>query len=184
MLSLFDTLAESLKRNPPEKTGAWVDRVIHDLEESVKATTQQLPELREAGVVDSGALGMLVFFDPLLNTLAGREVRDSGFTEELKDFFSLSGTWQEQKHQGYCLDVVLKLGQEGQEVMGNLMAVGESVVAMPEGDCLKLHLHAVDREKAKQGLAAHGPLWPGLKTILPSRPSASANPRSSRPCTS
>jgi DegV family protein with EDD domain len=156
MLSLFDAFAESLKRNPPEKTGAWVGAVTHDLEAAVKATTQQLPELRQAGVVDSGALGMLVFFDPLLNTLAGREARGSGFSEELKDFFSLSGTWQEQKHLGYCLDVVLKLGQEKQNVMGNLVDIGESVVAMPEGDCLKLHLHTMDREKVKHRLAAQG----------------------------
>ena len=156
MLSFFDTFAESMKRNPPEKTGAWVDAVIHDLEASVKATTQQLPELREAGVVDSGALGMLVFFDPLLNILAGREARGSGFTEELKSFFSLSGTWKEQKLHGYCLDVVLKLGQEEEDITRHLLAVGESVVAMPDGNCLKLHLHTLDREKAKQGLAAHG----------------------------
>jgi DegV family protein with EDD domain len=156
MLSVFDAFVESLKRNPPEKTGAWVDAVTHDLEASVKATTQQLPELREAGVVDSGALGMLVFFDPLLNTLAGREVRGSGFSEELKDFLSLSGTWQEQKHQGYCLDVVLKLGQEEQDIMRNLVEVGESLVAMPDGDCVKLHLHTIDRETVKHRLAAHG----------------------------
>jgi DegV family protein with EDD domain len=156
MLSFFDALVESLERNHPARTGAWVDAVILDLEASVKATTQQLQELREAGVVDSGALGMLVFFDPLLNILAGREARGSGFTEELKTFFSLSGTWKEQKPHGYCLDVVLKLGQEEEDVMRHLMAVGESVVAMPDGNCLKLHLHTLDREKVKQHLAAHG----------------------------
>jgi DegV family protein with EDD domain len=156
MLSFFDAFAESLKRNPPRPTGAWVDAVMHDLEASVKATPQQLQELREAGVVDSGALGMLVFFDPLLNIVAGREARGSGFTEELKSFFSLSGAWVEQKPQGYCLDVVLRLGQEEEDVTRHIVAVGESVVAMPDGNCLKLHLHTLDREKVKQRLAAHG----------------------------
>jgi len=155
MLSLFDAFVESLKRNPPEKTGAWVDAVTHDLKESVKATTQQLSELREAGVVDSGALGMLVFFDPLLSILAGRELRDSGFSEEMKDYFNLSETWKEQKHQGYCVDLVLKLGQGEQDVMRQVMEVGESVIAMPEGDCLKLHLHTIDKEAMKQSLEAH-----------------------------
>ena len=156
MLSFFDTFAESMRRRPPEKTGAWVGAVVHDLEASVKATTQQLRELREAGVVDSGALGMLVFFHPLLNILAGREARGSGFTEELKSFFSLSGTWKEQKPHGYCLDVVLKLDQTEQDVVRHLVEVGESVVAMPEGDYLKLHLHTIDRETVKHCLAAHG----------------------------
>ena len=34
--------------------------------------------------------------------------------------------------------------------------VGESLVAMPGGDWLKIHLHASDREKARQELAALG----------------------------
>ena len=156
MLSFFDAFVASLKRNPPSQSGAWVDEVLLDLEKSVKTTTQQLQELREAGVVDSGALGMLVFFDPLLNILAGREARGSGFTEELKSFLRLSGTWKEQKSHGYCLDVVLKLGQAEEDVTRHLMAVGESVVAMPDGNCLKLHLHTLDREKVRQRLAAHG----------------------------
>jgi DegV family protein with EDD domain len=156
MLSFFDALVESLRRNPPRQTGAWVDAVIPDLEASVKATTQQLKELKEAGVVDAGALGMLVFFDPLLNILAGREARGSGFTEDVKSFLTLSGTWKEQKPHGYCLDVVLKVRQEEEDVMPHLMVVGESAVAMPDGNCLKLHLHTLDREKVKQRLAAHG----------------------------
>jgi len=34
---------------------------------------------------------MFVFFDPLLNTLAGRAVRPSLFTDDLKGSFNLSG---------------------------------------------------------------------------------------------
>ena len=156
MLSFFDAFVESAKRNPPAQSGAWVDAVVLDLEASVKATTQQLQELREAGVVDAGALGMLVFFGPLLNVVAGREARGSGFTEELKSVLSLSEDWKEQRSDGYCLDVVLKLGQEEEDVTRHLMAVGESVVAMADGNCLKLHLHTRDREKVKRRLAEHG----------------------------
>ena len=85
MISLFDTLVTSLKKNPPEETERWVERVIQDMEETVRNTREQLPELKKAGVVDAGALGMLVFLDPLLNTLAGRAVRPSLFTGDLKD---------------------------------------------------------------------------------------------------
>jgi DegV family protein with EDD domain len=156
MLSLFDTLVTSLERTPPEETGNWVESVIHDLEEAVRATTEQLPELRNAGVVDAGALGMLVFLDPLLNTLAGRAIKPSLFTADLKDSLSLSRDWQDREYQGYCLDVVLKIEPEGQEVMKHILDVGESVVAMPEGGCLKVHLHATDRERTRRDLATFG----------------------------
>src|SRR5512136_1723677 len=156
MISLFDTLPTSLKRTPPEETGIWVESIIHDMEETVRNTREQLLELREAGVVDAGALGMLVFFDPLLNTLAGRTVRPSLFTDDLKDSFNISGTWQDRKYQGYCLDVLLKIEREEQEVVKHIMDVGESLVAMPHGECLKVHLHAMDRERARQDLTALG----------------------------
>jgi len=156
MISLFDTLVTSLKKTPPEETGMWVESIIHDMEETVRNTKEQLLELREAGVVDAGALGMLVFFDPLLNTLAGRTVRPSLFTDDLKDSFNISGTWQDRKYQGYCLDVLLKVENEEKEVVKHIMDVGESLVAMPHGECLKVHLHAADRERARQDLTAIG----------------------------
>jgi len=156
MISLFDALSTSLKRTPPEGTGIWVDSIIHDMEETVRNTREQLPQLKEAGVVDAGALGMLIFLDSLLNTLAGRTVRPSLFTDHLKDSFNVSATWQNSEYQGYCFDVLLKVGQEEQEVIKHVMDVGESVVAMPNGERLKVHLHASDREKVRQDLAALG----------------------------
>jgi len=156
MISLLDTLTTSLKTTPPEETGKWVDSVIHDMEEAVKNTREQLPELREAGVVDAGALGMLVFFDPLLNTLAGRTVKPSLFMDDLKDSFILSGTWQDRKYRGYCLDVLLKIEPEGQQAIKHIMDVGESVVATADGECLKVHLHSTDRERARQQFTAIG----------------------------
>jgi len=156
MISLFDTLCTSLKKTPPEETGAWVDSIIDDLEETVRNTREQLPELKQAGVVDAGALGMLVFLDPLLNTLAGRSVRPSFFTDDLKDSINVSATWQDRKYQGYCFDVLLKVEKEEQEVIKHVVDLGESVVAMPDGDCLKVHLHASDRERVRQDLTAIG----------------------------
>src|SRR5208337_4671257 len=101
-------------------------------------------------------LGMLVFLEPLLNTLVGRRVRPSLFTDDLKDSFNISATWHDSKYQGYCFDVLLKVGQEEQEVIKHVMDVGESVVAMPHGECLKVHLHASDRERVRQDLTAIG----------------------------
>jgi len=156
MISLFDTLVASLERTPPEETGMWVESILHDMEETVRNTRDQLLELKEAGVVDAGALGILVFFDPLLNTLAGHTVMPSLFTDNLKDSFNISRTWQDRKYQGYCLDVLLKVEHEEQEVVKHIMDVGESVVATPNGECLKVHLHATDREKAREDLTAIG----------------------------
>ena len=156
MISLFDALCTSLKKTPPEETGTWVDSIIDELEETVRNTRDQLPELKKAGVVDAGALGMFVFLDPLLNTLAGRSARPSFFTDDLKDSFNVAANWQDRKYQGYCFDVLLKVEQEEREIIKHVMDMGESVVAMPDGEYLKVHLHASDRERVKQDLTAVG----------------------------
>ncbi|MBA4395226.1 MAG: hypothetical protein C0407_16875, partial [Desulfobacca sp.] len=156
MLSVYDALVTSLKRTPPEETGCWVEEVIHELTETVRTTTEQLPELKRAGVVDAGALGMLVFLDPLLNILAGREVQHSSFMDDLKETLNLSANWQDREYKGYCLDVVLKVDREESDVMKHILNVGESLVTMSEGGCLKVHLHAPDREKVRLELASFG----------------------------
>ncbi len=156
MLSLYDALVTSLKKTPPEGTGQWADAVVRDLAEAVKMTTEQLPQLREAGVVDAGALGMLVFLDPLLNVLAGRQVRYSFFMDDLKETLGLSKTRQNRGYQGYCLDVVLKVEEEETERMKQILKAEESQVAISGEGCLKVHLHTTDKDKARQGLASLG----------------------------
>jgi DegV family protein with EDD domain len=156
MLSLYDTLVTSLKKTPPEGTGQWADAVIRDLEEAVKMTREQLPQLREAGVVDAGALGMLVFLDSMLNVLAGRQVRQSFFMDDLKETLALSETRQSRDYEGYCLDVVLKVGQEETERMKQILKTEESLVTISGEGCLKVHLHTADKDKARQGLSSLG----------------------------
>jgi DegV family protein with EDD domain len=156
MLSLYDTLVSSLKKTPPEGTGQWADAVIRDLEEAVKMTREQLPQLREAGVVDAGALGMLVFLDPMLNVLAGRQVRQSFFMDDLKETLALSETRQSRDYEGYCLDVVLKVGQEETERMKQILKTEESLVTISGEGCLKVHLHTTDKDKARRGMSSLG----------------------------
>ncbi len=156
MLSLFDALVTSLRKNPPEETGAWAETVLHDLEEAVRMTPEQLPELKKAGVVDAGALGMLVFLGPVLFTLAGRSEPQFRFADDLKNALNLSTSWQGREYQGYCLDVVIKADREEQEGMKKILKAGDSAIATPGDGFLKVHFHAADRERARRDLGAMG----------------------------
>ena len=156
MLSLYDALVTSLNKTPPERTGRWADAVIRDLKEAVIMTREQLPQLREAGVVDAGALGMLVFLDSLLNVLAGRQVRQSFLLDDLKETLDLSETRQTRGYEGYCLDVVLKGEEEETERMKQILKSEESLVTISGEGCLKVHLHTTDKDKTREGLSSLG----------------------------
>jgi len=61
MLSVFDGLDAALATSP--LTAATCPTIISALQQAVVLTASNLADLRSAGVVDAGALGMFVFFD-------------------------------------------------------------------------------------------------------------------------
>ena len=61
MLTVLDTLVDRLEKTDFENKTDDVAKIIDRLEESVKSTPELLPKLKQAGVVDSGALGMFIF---------------------------------------------------------------------------------------------------------------------------
>ncbi|MCP4668944.1 MAG: DAK2 domain-containing protein, partial [Deltaproteobacteria bacterium] len=156
ILTLFDVLATSLKIHPPHANTSWASPVLEDLEKAVKSTTHQLPELKKAGVVDAGALGMFVFLEACLYTLAGREAAFSSVADTFKDSLDLADSWSESPDEGYCLDVVLQVEQEGGVDMKQISIAGESLVAIHEGDHVKVHLHTRNEEEARQRLESVG----------------------------
>ncbi len=64
MLSVMDTLVEALGEAPAPLPA--ILPLLLRLQATVRATPERLPRLREAGVVDSGALGMLLFLEDTL----------------------------------------------------------------------------------------------------------------------
>ncbi len=72
MLTVLDTLVDFLDKSDFENTTEYVAKIIDLLEESVKSTPELLPKLKQAGVVDSGALGMYIFLEGFFKRLLGR----------------------------------------------------------------------------------------------------------------
>ena len=65
MLTIFDELAEFLKKDNIEDKNEHVSQVITHLEKATLSTNKLLPKLEQAGVVDSGALGMYIFLEKI-----------------------------------------------------------------------------------------------------------------------
>jgi uncharacterized protein len=157
MLTLFDALDEALRKVRPEWDESGIDAVIRHLAEAVRSTPRLLPRLREAGVVDAGALGMYLFFEGFFSVLAGRDSElpftplQQIFSEglSLRPSFSppLSGT------SGSCLDVTLRTTTLPSDVLSRLAASGESVVISTNREFLKVHLHTRDAATIRKELA-------------------------------
>ncbi len=149
MLSVFDALVDVLPREiNPDRTNHWI-LIINCLEKAVHETYEQLPRLKEAGVVDAGALGMYIFFEGFFYALAGIPDDCRPITETFKNRLRISPSFQENTESGYCVDFVLKAPHYSPDELKIITSTQEEVIIIPEGDFYKIHLHTQDKENVR-----------------------------------
>lgn len=155
MLSVFDALKEilSLQDFTPDQKNA--DQILSHLEQAVHETRELLPKLKEAGVVDSGALGMYIFFEGFFYTLAGHTNSYRPVTDVFKDHLVISSAFKEASESGYCVDFVVKANTSSGD-LARIAGKQESAIIIQEGDLYKIHLHTDDKEKIKAQMSALG----------------------------
>lgn len=165
MLSVFDELERALRESNIDEEGTWVSGVLKRLEGVVLETTQTLPILKSANVVDSGALGMFIFFDAFLNALYLRDPQfapiSTVFREHLavKEARNPSGTqqsWVGDMESGTCVDAVVKFKKGEQKSIEDLSMLGVSIVSQEYGECVKIHIHTRDQSNVRDVLSREG----------------------------
>jgi len=155
MLTIFDALVDFLETKRFEYAPEYGVQIIDHLEATVKKTPELLSRLKSAGVVDAGALGMYLFFEGFFNSLTGRMDDLEPFTEKFEGLLDVSSAFQESRVAGHCVDTVIRL-EGAAEKIKQLSKYGESVVAIPHKDYVKIHLHTKNTEEAKNRLASLG----------------------------
>jgi hypothetical protein len=149
MLTFFDALADLF---PDPWTSESLQKYLNQLETVVRNTMDQQPKLRQAEVVDAGALGMYLFFGGFLTTYTDDGLSLRPVAEAFGDLLHVSPSYRKEPENGYCVDTVLKTGADSQKTEELLSSLGESVVVSREADRLKVHFHTRNREEARQKL--------------------------------
>jgi DegV family protein with EDD domain len=156
MLTVLDTLVDFLGQSDFENKAEYVDKIIDLLEESVKSTPEMLPELKRAGVVDSGALGMFIFLEGFFKSLAGQHNEFRSISAIFQGLLEISPSYQVEMEEGYCVDTVIHFDENVEEKVSRLNQYGESVVIIPHGDYFKVHLHTSDSREVKAQIESLG----------------------------
>jgi len=156
MLTVFDALVEVLAQISMDDGQASAAKIIGRLETAVKSTPELLPGLKQAGVVDAGALGMYLFFESFFKHLVGQTDGIQPLGVRFKGLLSISSSFQVQMESGYCVDTVIRLDGNEQEKINRLRDNGDNVVLIPHKDYLKVHLHTNDMDSARQKMEALG----------------------------
>jgi hypothetical protein len=156
MLSVFDALVATLGDGVGLDINQQTENIVNTLMAAVSQTQEQLPELRAAGVVDAGALGMFLFFEGFFMGLAQHTDR---FCNPHRDFGShvkiLQNTNQIDS-DNYCINSVIVPEADAESATQAIADFGRHVVARSDGRHLKIHLHADDAGTVRTQLAAVG----------------------------
>ncbi|HKG37058.1 MAG TPA: DAK2 domain-containing protein [Solirubrobacterales bacterium] len=124
-----------------------LERAIADGERAVERTPDQLPVLREAGVVDAGGHGLVLI---LAGVVAGLR-NDNGQVPEVArhDPARLTLPHHEDSRYRYCTNFIVT-GEDlvGREYVSRLEQIGDSVLVVGDEATLKVHVHTDDPDTA------------------------------------
>jgi uncharacterized protein len=156
MLTVFDALVDFLEVNKLEVNREYVSNILVHLEKAVKSTPEFLPKLKHAEVVDSGALGMYLFLEGFFASLVGETDHLRPITTIFRDVLKVSPSFEEEMEEGFCVDVVVQLGDNTDEKIGRLSEHCESVLVTAHKDYRKVHLHTYDTTRVRDLIESLG----------------------------
>src|SRR4051794_2938261 len=164
MLTVFREMAHSISRRlahievarlSPETTPAEQDALLAELledavrdgEEAVARTPEQLEILRESGVVDAGAHGLVVILAGVVAGLRG----DHDATPTVPHYSAARDTrpHHEDSRYRYCTNfIVIGSGLDNRSFVPRLGELGGSVLVVGDEATLKIHVHTDEPETA------------------------------------
>lgn len=142
----------------------FCNAVAGSMEEALLETPDQLPVLKQAGVVDSGGEGLMTFLRGALDALEGKV---SDFTITSRDGSrvvktSLPDTAETDIKYIYCTEFIIMSVQNEDaaeiQLKEYLQKIGDCVVVVADDGIVKVHVHTNDPGLAIQKALSYGQL--------------------------
>ncbi len=128
---------------------AVLEKAVRRGQRALEKTPEQLPMLKQAGVVDAGGQGWMFFLEGALYFLTqGEIVQQRGSKPETSDAPAHSQAQQaiDSKHikYRYCTEFIVEKKQPNVNVAAFRKAIedkGDSMLVIDDGDIVKVHIH-------------------------------------------
>jgi uncharacterized protein len=154
MLTVFDSLAFTLASQVLLQS--IYSPLTIALQNAVHDTSLLLPELKNAGVVDSGALAMYIFFEGFFRHLSQQNEQPPSILELFGGKLVINSSFRPAINDDYCVDVVIERNSVDGANKGSLEGLGDSVVMIEDESILKIHLHTPDPKQLRGRLSSFG----------------------------
>src|SRR6476661_7034749 len=134
---------------------AGLEAVLAAAAESVVRTQTMLAVLREAGVVDAGAAGLVEFCRGAVAGARGEHIHAP--LEAIERPLSLEAVHQEESEYRYCTSFLLEGDAiDRDRLEGQLLAMGDCLLVVGEAPMCRVHLHTDDPGAALTRAVAMG----------------------------
>lgn len=148
-----------------ESVEAYFEAFIEEAHRALARTPDQLPVLKEAGVVDSGGAGLIYVVEGMHAFLCGKEIAPVATQTPAAhvidpDLFTEDSVME----FGYCTELLLRLQRAKTDpetldvnvITEYLQSIGDSVVTVKNGSIVKLHVHTMTPYKVLEFCQRYG----------------------------
>lgn len=132
-----------------------LEKIVEYGKKVLDKTPDMLPILKEAGVVDSGGMGLMTFMDGVLSYFKGEEIDLSQIEQSSSHHTNINVSIEEDAdiEFGYCTEFIINNSKgfadnteiELKQFLGE---IGDSLVVVCDDDLIKIHVHTNHPGKA------------------------------------
>jgi uncharacterized protein len=147
MLTVIRVMAETAERVSDRPLEEAVEAILAEAEAAVVRTQEMLDVLRDAGVVDAGAAGLLEFARGAFAGLRGEEVEAP--IGAIAAPVGLDAIHLEQSRYRYCTAFLVEGDDIDREALeATLLTMGDCLLVVGEAPLVKVHVHTDDPGEA------------------------------------
>lgn len=166
ILTVIREATEYASSKDTETPKEFLMEFIEEAKRSLERTPDLLPVLKKAGVVDSGAAGLVYIIDGMIRAVCGETVElVSTVVAEKAKKLDLDAFGPDSVLEfGYCTELLLRLMRAKTDIdsfdvkviSDYLQSIGDSVVAVKNGSVIKIHVHTMTPYKVLEYCQQYG----------------------------
>nr|WP_263313534.1 fatty acid kinase catalytic subunit FakA [Mammaliicoccus sp. Marseille-Q6498] len=129
-----------------------MEAVIEQGQKALDNTPNQLPVLKEVGVVDSGGQGLMFVYEGFLATLKGEKIVPNKETVDTDEFINddhdFGGVMNTEDIEfGYCTEIMVRFGKDKkpfdeEQFRADMSEFGDSLLVISDEEIVKVHVHS------------------------------------------
>lgn len=137
-------------------------QIVEYARESVERTPELLQALKDAGVVDSGAKGLVTIYEGMLAAYKGEDIKpEQAQQPQIQSTPKATGaaSVSEDIKFGYCTEFIIDTNEDNKdEIKEYMLKIGDSLAVVGDDGLVKVHVHTNDPGEAISEALKYGQL--------------------------